>query len=83
MILGLEILLETSLGNLLGDHPDFSVIFVLSLLTMILIVSVVGLIGREGNPGETRWIEHPGFRWLYRLGSAATLLLLIQFTSML
>lgn len=83
MILGLEILLESSLGEILGDHPDFSVIFVLSLLTMILVVSVVGMIGREGAPGEVRWIQKPGFRWLYRLGSAVTLLLLIQFTGML
>ncbi|MEL0237110.1 MAG: hypothetical protein VW952_01815, partial [Aquiluna sp.] len=67
----------------LGDHPDFSVIFVHSLLTMFWVVSVVGMIGREGAPGEVRWIQKPGFRWLYRLGSAVTLLLLIQFTGML
>ncbi|MEK9536343.1 MAG: hypothetical protein VWZ99_04280 [Aquiluna sp.] len=83
MILGLEILLENSLGELLGDHPDFSVIFILSLLSLILVVSLVGMIGRAGRPGEIRWIERPRLRWLYRAGSAATLLLLVQFTSML
>ena len=83
MILGLEILLENTLTSVLGDHPNFSTIFVLSLLGMIIFVGILGMIGRDGEPDEVRWIQRPGLRWVYRLGGLATLMLLVQFTSML
>ena len=83
MILGLEIVLENSLGNILGDDPNFSVIFIYCLLALILFVSLLGILGREGEPGETRLFLRPGWRWPYRIFGIVVFVLLIQFTSML
>lgn len=83
MILGLEILLENALSSTLGDHPNFSVIFILSLLGLIIVVSLLGILGRDPDDEQQRWLEGPRLRWVYRLGGFVTLLLLVQFTSML
>ena len=83
MILGLEILLENSLTSFLGDHPNFSVIFIFCLLALIITLNLLGAQGREGKPGELRLFTQSRFRWLARLGALLTFLLLIQFTSML
>lgn len=83
MILGLEILLENTLSNFLGDDPNFSVIFIFALLAMIITLNVIGILGREGADGEIRFVERAGMRWVGRLGAIATFVLLIQFTSML
>ncbi len=83
MILGLEIVLENSLGVWLGEHPDFSVIFVFCLLGLIITLTLLGLLGREGAPREIHWLEKPQFLWVRRLGAVIVFLLLIQFTSML
>ena len=83
MILGLEILLENSLTSILGDDPNFSVIFIYCLLALILVVSVLGVLGREGLPGEERFFLRPGWRWVYRIFGIVVFVLLMQFTSML
>lgn len=83
MILGLEILLENALSSALGDHPNFSVIFILSLLGLIIFISVLGIIARDPEDDQQRWLERPSLRWVYRIGGLVTLLLLVQFTSML
>ena len=83
MMLGLEIVLENTLSQYFGDHPNFSVIFIFCLLALIIFVNLLGLIGREGKEGELRIFERPGYRWMARLGGFGTFLLLIQFTSML
>jgi hypothetical protein len=82
MILGLEILLENSLSQALGDHPNFSVIFVFSLLALIVVVSTLGMLARP-EPGEQHWLSQPGRQTLYRVGGFVTFLLIVQFTSML
>jgi hypothetical protein len=83
MILGLEILLENTLTGILGDDPNFSVIFIYCLLAVILVVSTVGMLGREGRPGEERFFLRPGMRWIYRIFGIVVFVLLMQFTSML
>jgi hypothetical protein len=83
MILGLEILLENTLTGILGDDPNFSVIFIYCLLALILVVSIVGMLGREGRPGEERFFLRPGMRWIYRIFGVVVFALLMQFTSML
>ncbi|MEK9577941.1 MAG: C-type lectin domain-containing protein [Aquiluna sp.] len=83
MMLALEIVLENSLGAALGDHPQFSVIFIFSLLGLIFVVSTLGMMAREGHPGESHWSESTRMGWLRRLGAVALFLALIQFTSML
>jgi len=83
MILGLEILLENTLTGILGDDPNFSVIFIYCLLALILVVSIVGILGREGRPGEERFFLRPGMRWIYRIFGIVVFVLLMQFTSML
>jgi hypothetical protein len=83
MMLGLEIVLENSLGVLLGDHPNFSVIFIFCLLGLIITVSILGMLGREGSPREIHWLETPRYRPLRRIGAVVVFVLLIQFTSML
>jgi hypothetical protein len=82
MILGLEILLENSLAEALGDHPDFATIFVFSLLALIVVVSTLGMLARP-EPGEQHWLSQPGRQTLYRVGGFVTFLLILQFTSML
>ena len=83
MILGLEIILENSLGGLLGDHPNFSTIFIFCLLGLLFFINLLGSVGREGRPGEVRLFNQSRYRWLARLGGLVTFLALIQFTSML
>jgi hypothetical protein len=83
MILGLEIVLENSLAAALGDHPDFSVIFIFSLLGLIITVSILGMLGRHGHAHETHWLESPRMVWLRRAGAVIVFVLLIRFTSML
>jgi hypothetical protein len=82
MILGLEILLENSLAEALGDHPDFATIFVFGLLALIVVVSTLGMLARP-QPGEQHWLAQPGRQTLYRVGGFVTFLLIVQFTSML
>ena len=83
MVLGLEIVLEGALSSVLGDHPNFSTIFVFALLGLILTISVLGMLGREGNEGEERFYLKPQWRWAYRLFGFVVFLLLVQFTGML
>ena len=83
MILGLEIVLENSLGAFLGDHPNFSVIFIFCLLGLIITVSILGMLGREGTAREIHWLETRRYRLLRRMGAVIVFVLLIQFTSML
>ena len=83
MILGLEIVLENSLGAFLGDHPDFSIIFVFCLLGLIIVMSTLAMMGREGGPREEHWTESKRFALGRRLGAVLVFVLLLQFTSML
>jgi hypothetical protein len=83
MILGLEIVLEGTLEELLGDHPEFSTIFVFALLILIITISLLGALGRQGNEGEERFFLKPEWRWPYRIFGFVVFLLLIQFTGML
>ncbi len=82
MILGLEIWLEGTLEDLLDDHPDFSVIFIMALLTLILLVSILGILARP-QPDQPHWLASPRLKWLYRAGGVLTVFLLIYFTSQL
>ena len=83
MILGLEIILENSLSGWLGDHPNFSTIFIFCLLGLLFFINLLGVLGREGRPGEVRLFNQSRYRWLARLGGLVTFIALIQFTSML
>jgi hypothetical protein len=83
MILGLEIVLEQSLSQWLGDHPDFSIIFIISLLALILTMSILGILGREPAPGARHWTQNPTFRFWRRFGAVSVFIMLFLFTGML
>jgi hypothetical protein len=84
MVLGLEIVLEGALEGLLGEHPDFAIVFVCALFAMLAIVALLGALGREGvDGGWRRMIAGPGGRWLVPAGSVATFAMVTRFTFIL
>jgi hypothetical protein len=82
LILGLEIVLEGWLSEQLGEHPNFSTIFVFALLGLITLITVLGILGRP-EPGDIHPLARPQSIWFYRAGGALTLFLLIYLTSQL
>ena len=84
MILGLEILIEGALEDVLGDHPDFAVIFVLALFTMLAIVALLRALGRQGPDGGWRGVlAGRSGPWLVPAGGVITFALIARFTFIL
>lgn len=82
MILGLEIVLESTLSSFFGDHPDFSTIFIFGLLALIIFLTVLGMLARP-EPNQPHWLQAPNKRAIYRVGGFVTFLLLVWLTSQL
>ncbi len=66
------------IGSWIGDWPDFAQWSFLLLPIPMFIVGLIGLFGREGRDGEERPLQTPRFRYIYRLGGIAVLLLTAQ-----
>ena len=55
VILGIEVVLEGSLSSRLGDHPDFSTIFVLSLTPVVALFSLMQAMAKAPSNGAIHW----------------------------
>jgi hypothetical protein len=84
LVLGLEIVLEGVMDGLVGDRPDFSVLFVWALFVMLALLALLGALGREGpDGGWRRLVEGRRGLWLVPAGGLVTFALVARFTFIL
>ena len=80
MVLSIETVVGGVLEALWGDHPQFSMILVVTLLAVITMVSILGLTAREGAPRELHWTKAPKFRPIRPLAGVGVFLALMVLT---